>query len=322
MTSASDNFDDDYDDYEGFDDEDEDRGISGLVVLLVILAMLLAFSFIVYLAYNKGVRQGARADIPQITADPEPVKTAANDIAATPASEDREVYDRFEGNTAPRAEVLGAGSEQPIIDNGRDTIGNLAAAAQDSASNTIEAAAAGARNVTAPIGDAANQAASGVRDRVASAGQAASDAVNNSTGGYSEGAVDQLESVLRTSVGESDDAIASQPATSPTPAATTRPTSLTGSSTSAVSSSGVGGTHVVQVGAFRSEGEADVFWNRLQDRFGGFLDGKGKDIERADLGSRGTFYRLRIAGFSSKDSASSYCEGLKARNQDCLVKAR
>ena len=78
----------------------------------------------------------------------------------------------------------------------------------------------------------------------------------------------------------------------------------------------------MQVGAFRSEGEADVFWNRLQDRFGGFLDGKGKDIERADLGSRGTFYRLRIAGFSSKDSASSYCEGLKARNQDCLVKAR
>ncbi len=78
----------------------------------------------------------------------------------------------------------------------------------------------------------------------------------------------------------------------------------------------------MQVAAFRSREEADRFWSRLQERFGTYMDGKAKDIERADLGAKGIYYRLRIAGFDSRDSADSYCNGLKARNQDCLVKAR
>ncbi|MBB5519477.1 SPOR domain-containing protein [Amphiplicatus metriothermophilus] len=104
-------------------------------------------------------------------------------------------------------------------------------------------------------------------------------------------------------------------ATPPTPARAETQTSA-----SAVGA--LAGTHLVQVGAFGSEDEAMVQWSRLQGRLGDYLDGKAPDVERADLGERGVFYRLRVGPFASADSAASYCEGLKQRGQDCLVRAK
>ena len=81
------------------------------------------------------------------------------------------------------------------------------------------------------------------------------------------------------------------------------------------------GSHVVQVGAFRSNDEAMAQWGRMQTKMGDFLLGKGPDVETADLGDRGVYYRLRVGPFSSSDDAKTYCAGLKERGQDCLVKA-
>ncbi len=82
------------------------------------------------------------------------------------------------------------------------------------------------------------------------------------------------------------------------------------------------GSHLVQVGAFRSQGEADGQWAKMQGKLGAFLDGKGKDVEVADLGAKGTFYRLRVGPFASADDAKTYCAGLKERGTDCLIKAK
>jgi len=81
------------------------------------------------------------------------------------------------------------------------------------------------------------------------------------------------------------------------------------------------GSHVVQIGAFRSDEEAQAQWSRLQSKLGDYLDGKSQDIERADLGERGVYHRLRIGPFKSSDEAKTYCVGLKERGQDCLVKS-
>lgn len=81
------------------------------------------------------------------------------------------------------------------------------------------------------------------------------------------------------------------------------------------------GSHVVQVGAFRSNDEAMAQWGRMQTKLGDFLSGKGPDVETADLGDRGVYYRLRVGPFTSSDDAKTYCAGLKERGQDCLVKA-
>ncbi|HXI85992.1 MAG TPA: SPOR domain-containing protein, partial [Parvularculaceae bacterium] len=88
------------------------------------------------------------------------------------------------------------------------------------------------------------------------------------------------------------------------------------------SAGALSGTHVVQVAAFGSQAEADQSWTRLQKKLGDYLAGKSEDVERADLGAKGVYYRLRIGPFSSTDDAKTFCEGLKSRGQDCLVKAK
>jgi len=81
------------------------------------------------------------------------------------------------------------------------------------------------------------------------------------------------------------------------------------------------GSHVVQVGAFRSTDEAMAQWGRLQTKLGDFANGKSPDVEVADLGDRGVYHRLRIGPFATADDAKTYCAGLKDRGQDCLIKA-
>ena len=308
MTSATDDFDEEYDDYDDFD-EDE-RGVSGLVVLLIILAMLLAFSLIVWLAYNKGVRQGTTADgeVPYVAADPEPVKEVA-DAGNAAGLEDREVYDRFDGNARERTEVMTKGPEEPIKTESVDQIAVLAAQAE------------------AELGDSVDSETQGINadaDR-------ARDAVERARAESAERALvpEPLTPTGDETAGD-EPAAASQGAVAPTRAAATpsvkpasRPTSGSTPTTAATASTtSTLGSHVVQVGAFRSAGEADAFWGQLGNRFGDYLDGKSKDVERADLGAKGIFYRLRIAGFDSADAANQYCSGLKARRQDCLVKKR
>ncbi|WP_306250360.1 SPOR domain-containing protein [Parvularcula sp. IMCC14364] len=80
------------------------------------------------------------------------------------------------------------------------------------------------------------------------------------------------------------------------------------------------GTHVVQVGAFRSNAEAQGYFSTMQSRFGALLNGISADVQYADLGSRGVYHRLRVGPFSSKSDADSYCARLKQVGQDCLVK--
>ncbi len=88
-----------------------------------------------------------------------------------------------------------------------------------------------------------------------------------------------------------------------------------------VDASPLSGSHVVQIGAFRSNSDAMAQWSRIEAKLGDYADGKSPHVERADLGARGVYHRLRIGPFNSSSDASSYCAGLKERGQDCLIKA-
>ncbi|MFU8778816.1 MAG: SPOR domain-containing protein, partial [Roseovarius sp.] len=55
------------------------------------------------------------------------------------------------------------------------------------------------------------------------------------------------------------------------------------------------GTRLAQLGAYDSAEVARAEWDRLSGRFGDFLDGKQRVIQRAESGGR-TFYRLRAMG--------------------------
>lgn len=83
-----------------------------------------------------------------------------------------------------------------------------------------------------------------------------------------------------------------------------------------------GGAYVVQISALRDEKSARTAWAQLGKRFPAVLNGHALDIEKADLGEKGTYYRVRAAGFTSKAAAQSACAKLKAGGQDCMVKKR
>jgi cell division protein FtsN len=42
-------------------------------------------------------------------------------------------------------------------------------------------------------------------------------------------------------------------------------------------------------------------------------------VQQADLGAKGTWYRLRVSGFSDKDVAAALCDRLKTDGGACFV---
>lgn len=94
------------------------------------------------------------------------------------------------------------------------------------------------------------------------------------------------------------------PATAP-PAATPKP----------AASGGV----ALQIGAFKSRAEADAAWRAYSGKHAALLKGYGPDVQEADLGDKGTWYRLRIAGFGDREMASALCDRLKADGGGCFL---
>ncbi len=77
------------------------------------------------------------------------------------------------------------------------------------------------------------------------------------------------------------------------------------------------GTRLVQLGAFGSEEIAKAEWDKLYGRFGDYLGGKDRVIQKATSGGR-VFYRLRAMGFVDLSDARRLCSALKAEGADCI----
>ena len=281
MTNAEEAFEDQYSEYDEFDDDEDDDGLSGFSVLAIGIVMLFAFVAITWIAYHQGIKRGEAAGGTPYVAA-DPEPIKIETADATEPEPDREVYDVFDGENTDTVTVLADGPEEPIDRNSQDTIASLAAEAEE---------------VLAEAGEEAASAG----DRIADLAAQDANAFNNDAG---------LE----------------VPEPTPAPVETTRPTAtdnLPPAPEPVVAPAGgaLSGSHVVQVGAFRSDAEARAQWARLQSRLGNYVDGKSIHVEEADLGDRGVYHRLRIGPFSSSGDASTYCSGLKERGQDCLIKS-
>jgi cell division protein FtsN len=49
------------------------------------------------------------------------------------------------------------------------------------------------------------------------------------------------------------------------------------------------------------------------------LSGKTPDVQEADLGEKGTWYRAVVGPFVSRGAAMNFCSQLKGVGQDCWV---
>lgn len=79
------------------------------------------------------------------------------------------------------------------------------------------------------------------------------------------------------------------------------------------------GGYFVQVGSVRSESGADSEWKKIQAKYSAQLSGLRYRVQEANLGAKGTFYRIQ-AGPMSKESADKICGEMKTKAAgSCLV---
>lgn len=82
------------------------------------------------------------------------------------------------------------------------------------------------------------------------------------------------------------------------------------------------GNFLVQVAALRSEEGAEEAWSTLSVKHGDIFEGATRYIQRADLGAKGVFFRLRAGRFQDRAEAVSFCDALKADGGSCIVVER
>ncbi len=119
-------------------------------------------------------------------------------------------------------------------------------------------------------------------------------------------------------------AVTAQPAAPPQPEQPTVPPAVAPTAAplqGATAAPAASGGAVLQVGAYPSEAMALEAWDSFQLQHGRLFAGLTEDIQRADLGENGIWYRVRIGPFSDDVTASAACEDLIANGGGCFVAA-
>jgi cell division protein FtsN len=81
--------------------------------------------------------------------------------------------------------------------------------------------------------------------------------------------------------------------------------------------------YVVQVGSKKNQTEALASFADMQQKYPSLLANYRPMVQKADLGTKGTWYRLRIGPIADKTAASKLCTQLKSQGlPDCLVMAQ
>jgi hypothetical protein len=81
-------------------------------------------------------------------------------------------------------------------------------------------------------------------------------------------------------------------------------------------------TYTVQVGAYRTETAARKVQEDISSRYNTMSATAIFNIIKADLGSKGVYYRLRITNFLNKKDAKDFCQDLAAHGKPCFLSSQ
>lgn len=81
-----------------------------------------------------------------------------------------------------------------------------------------------------------------------------------------------------------------------------------------------GGSYRVQIVAAKTEAEAQQFWQTAVRKHRDLLGSLGMETQAIDVPGKGTLIRVLVGPLASKTEADKLCAGLRARNQDCIVR--
>jgi cell division protein FtsN len=79
------------------------------------------------------------------------------------------------------------------------------------------------------------------------------------------------------------------------------------------------GSYLVQVSSQKSEADAESAYRGIQSKYGTVLSGQPHQVRRADLGTKGVYYRAMVGPFGTREAAVQLCSSLKQAGGDCVV---
>jgi hypothetical protein len=287
-----------------FDGSEEEEDVEGSrLPLLIVLALLVLamFAGVVWLAYTQGVARG-RGETPVLTAANGPERVAPQDGGGNVPYQGFKIYEQpAPPDDSAEAPAAAAAKSAPV------------AATPAPPPPVVKAEAppapkpAPAKIEPAPVKPAPAKTETPPKSVAALIQQANSEPVKPAPAPK-----------------------APPPAAKPAPApaqATGAPRSLTPPQQMAANApaklaapaAAASGSYMLQIGAFKSQAEAAAAWKTYQGKHAALLSGYSDNVQQADLGEKGTWYRLRIGGFADKEVATALCDRLKADGGTCML---
>jgi hypothetical protein len=290
------------DDLRVFDGSEDDEDVEGSrLPLLIVLALLVLamFAGVVWLAYTQGVARG-RTETPVLTAQNGPARIAPQNPGG--AEQPYKGFKIYEQPAPPDDDA------DTVTSRGADPVAPPPAAVPKAVATAPAPKPAPVSVVAAPVAPAPAppvKIAAPVPVKLAPAAVKPPPPV---------AAKPAAAPVLAKKE--------SPPPSAPVGLATAAPRPLTpvpSMPAAASSPAAAMGGAVLQIGAYKSQAEADAAWKAYKAKHAALLAGATQDVQQADLGDKGTWYRLRLVGFPSKDVALAMCDRLKADGAGCFL---
>jgi hypothetical protein len=302
--------------FDGSEDDDDVEG-SRLPLLIVLALLVLAmFAGVVWLAYTPGVARG-RGETPILTAANGPERVAPQDAGGnTVPYQGFKIYEQ----PAPPDDSAEAPAAQskPAPAAPKPAPAPVKTAAAPPAAKPVAAPPAAKPAAPAPAAPSKTEAKTETKTEAAPKSMAALIQQANSEPVKPAPAAKTPPPVVKPAAatppigGQATGAPRSL--VTPQVAAATPPPAMAKSAAPAAS-----GGYVLQIGAYKSQADAEAAWKTYQAKHAALLTGYSDNVQQADLGEKGTWYRLRVGGFADKEVATALCDRLKADGGACIL---
>lgn len=320
-------------DYE-FDDDPE-YGRSSFLLIIGFIIVGIFFVGVIWFAYQQGIRTGMTRNLPLITAEAGPVKVTPSQEGAdeTPFQDSlilnddasmgiESVLDETEEPVDPPANDLRTSTDSSVAVNDvpSETANDLAV------DETLDTIAVPSPN---PERIAGQDPASEVELEVPVPAETEELAtVESEVAAVEEAATEELEVPVPEVLETPEETVAMSPvAAAEVPEPTvlepeeseTAEVAAVDTSAGATTADVTSGNFVVQILSSPDQTQAGSERDKFAARFKDMLTERSIGVQRADLGSKGVYWRIQIGPFADRGGAGQYCNQLKARGQDCFV---
>jgi hypothetical protein len=283
---------DEFDDHDSFVSRLGSRFGLRHAVLSVGLILTIAGGIWVVMNDDKGELSGS---VPLIQADTTPYKVAPDEMGGMPVpNQNSTIFETLKGNgDKPRVENLLAEDEQPMTKAEIMPVEEKITTKVESTKTVVEMAPSATEKITEKVAD----------ERVA----------------MIDATSDTAKPEIMPLPPEGNDIANTEPSAAPATKEEkpTEPKLDEPKKVDESTKSNTSGTAAIQFAAVKSDEEARKLWSNLQAK-NPELQGKTLRVQKADLGEKGVFYRVQVAGLSS-DNASSLCGSIKSRGGSCMI---